>query len=472
MEADVLRWALLVIGSLVIVGLAVHGIWISRKNSENQTNANKSKNEQQYQPSDWQSDTDQFDAQANNSNVDFDENLDESLDSKLDIGMHATEQQPEPTFDIPAATESNYDDLGLGAVRVVSGDPQVNTQTNFEAQQSLATQIEAEPEVPPRKIYASVVTQPKPEYVAQYTSLAADTVAISQQERAKSNNRNESKDAVIQAISVDSNDTLPSNDSYQAPEPPPCLLKKDIAEQQSTIDSTVVADTSANSANISESTEQKTSVEKSHINLAEKLSLSEQARNLVKRKKANSAKERRDPKISEEQMHIDFDEQPSPKPASTKVLKAKSAAQQIQEQEVLVLNVKSTDANPIPGSALLPMLLTLGFKFGDQDIFHRHVNASGKGPVLFSLANMFKPGNFDIDNLENFSTQGISLFMILPIEGDPHQVFNMMHNAARKIADEFSAQIYDGKRTLLTKQSLQQYVEKIREFERQRLIRG
>ena len=79
-------------------------------------------------------------------------------------------------------------------------------------------------------------------------------------------------------------------------------------------------------------------------------------------------------------------------------------------------------------------------------------------------------GNFDIDNLENFTTQGISLFMILPIEGEPHQVFNMMHNAARKIAEEFSAQIYDGGRSLLTKQSLQQYVENIREFERQRLI--
>jgi hypothetical protein len=133
-------------------------------------------------------------------------------------------------------------------------------------------------------------------------------------------------------------------------------------------------------------------------------------------------------------------------------------------------NTEIEEGNPIQGAALLPMLLTLGFKFGDQDIFHRHVNASGKGPVLFSLANMFKPGNFDIDNLENFTTLGISLFMILPIEGDPHQVFNMMHNAARKIADEFSAQVYDGRRTLLTKQSLQQYVEKIREFERKRMV--
>ncbi|MEI8648322.1 cell division protein ZipA [Paraglaciecola sp. Hal342] len=146
------------------------------------------------------------------------------------------------------------------------------------------------------------------------------------------------------------------------------------------------------------------------------------------------------------------------------------APTQDQPQEVLVLNVKTADDAPIQGAALLPMLLTLGFKFGDQDIFHRHVNANGKGPVLFSLANMFKPGVFDIDNLENFTTHGITLFMILPIEGDPHQVFNMMHNATRKIADEFNAQILDGRRSMLTKQGLQQYVERIREFERKRMI--
>jgi cell division protein ZipA len=91
--------------------------------------------------------------------------------------------------------------------------------------------------------------------------------------------------------------------------------------------------------------------------------------------------------------------------------------------------------------------------------------------VLFSLANLFKPGVFDIDNIETFSTRGLSLFMMLPIEGDAQQVFNMMHNAARKLAEEFSCQILDGGRGLLTKQGLQKYSERIREFERKRINR-
>ena len=194
---------------------------------------------------------------------------------------------------------------------------------------------------------------------------------------------------------------------------------------------------------------------------------------MKKRRHRASAKQRQEPGFGDDQMRIDFDE-PSSSPSkgedereSISKDEAKSSA---PSQEVLVLNVKAAEDNEIAGAALLPLLLTLGFKFGDQDIFHRHVNSNGKGPVLFSLANMFKPGSFDIDNLETFSTKGVSLFMILPIEGDAHQVFNMMHNAARKIADEFDAQVLDGRRSVLSKQGLQQYIEKIRDFERRRIV--
>jgi cell division protein ZipA len=76
MEADGLRWWLLIIGSLVIVGLAVHGIWLSRKNSENKENVNKNKKDQEFQPSGWQSDTDSFDEEVNNASPPINDDLD------------------------------------------------------------------------------------------------------------------------------------------------------------------------------------------------------------------------------------------------------------------------------------------------------------------------------------------------------------------------------------------------------------
>lgn len=143
-----------------------------------------------------------------------------------------------------------------------------------------------------------------------------------------------------------------------------------------------------------------------------------------------------------------------------------------EPSEVLILYVLLPEGREIKGQDLLPLLLTLGFKFGEMDIFHRHEDSAGSGEVLFSLANMFNPGTFDIDQMEKVSTRGISLFMTMPGPGAPLQNFNLMNNAAKKIAEEFGGQVLDGQRSVLTVQTVRHYVEKIREFQRQQLIRG
>ena len=392
---DELRLSLLVLGGCFIVGVLVHGLWVSRKN--------KQQTVQQQKTEPWSEDAD---------------------DSDDEISFSA---QEEPDLD-------ELDELGLGKPRVVSSAPVIEeeadeqTEEGNSVQQPIDTLSEvSEEEVKEEvKLYGSVVTQPKPHL---------------------SQNRSEP---------VISNESIP--------EPPGFLLH----EGEEPTMATHSENSEASEPNIDVSVEpdfqldtQPSEPKVAKDNVA---SFSEQAKKLVTRKKAKPvSRKRQEPKLGEDQMHIDFNE-PQVEESKPEVKENQSA-----EQEVLVLNVKAPEDAPIAGAALLPMLLTLGFKFGDQDIFHRHVNSNGKGPVLFSLANMFKPGVFDIDNLENFTTQGVSLFMILPID-DPHQVFNMMHNAARKIADEFGAQVLDGRRSVLTKQGLQQYVEKIRDFERRRMI--
>mgnify|MGYP006194331927 FL=1 len=140
--------------------------------------------------------------------------------------------------------------------------------------------------------------------------------------------------------------------------------------------------------------------------------------------------------------------------------------------EVLILYVLLPEHSEMKGPDLLSALLTLGFKFGDMDIFHRHQDSAGSGAVLFSLANMFNPGTFDLENMDKLATRGVSLFMTLPGPGEPLQNFNLMHNAAKKLAEEFGGQVLDGQRSVLTVQTVRHYVDKIREFQRQQLIHG
>ena len=151
-------------------------------------------------------------------------------------------------------------------------------------------------------------------------------------------------------------------------------------------------------------------------------------------------------------------------PTHTKAQDSLPAQEQL---EVITLFV----TGDIQGAILLQMTTELGLKYGDMDIFHRHAETSGHGPVLFSVANMFNPGTFDIHNMERFETQGIVLFMTLPLKSDGHQAFTMMYNAANKIADAMPrAAVLDGNRNPVTKQSVQHTYQKIREFERKQRL--
>lgn len=137
------------------------------------------------------------------------------------------------------------------------------------------------------------------------------------------------------------------------------------------------------------------------------------------------------------------------------------------EPQIIILSVVMPANQLMSGAALLPSLLTMGMKYGEMDIFHRHQDSAGNGGVSFSLANMLNPGSFDLDSMETFATQGVSLFMALPNAVDPFAAFEQMLAAAKQLAKEFNAQVLDDKRNILTKQAEQHYVSKIREFDRQ-----
>lgn len=185
-------------------------------------------------------------------------------------------------------------------------------------------------------------------------------------------------------------------------------------------------------------------------------------------------------KISKEelkrnQMEINFDDSVDSLKAEhsvpeNKTFKTNSEQQeklQNQDQLVISLSVVMPQGQQMMGAALLPMLLTLGFKFGDLNIFHRHQDNAGNGDVRFSLANMMNPGTFDLDAMETFATPGVSLFMALPSKVDAYTNFELMLSAAKHVAQAFNAQVIDDKRNLMTKQTEQHYVSKIREFDRQ-----
>ncbi|MCM2321292.1 MAG: cell division protein ZipA [Pseudomonas sp.] len=139
-------------------------------------------------------------------------------------------------------------------------------------------------------------------------------------------------------------------------------------------------------------------------------------------------------------------------------------------QEVLVISVVARDPHGFRGQALLQSILESGLRFGDMDIFHRHESMAGNGEVLFSMANGVKPGTFDLDNIDTFTTRAVSFFLGLPGPRHPKQAFDLMVAAARKLSHELDGELKDEQRSVMTAQTIEHYRQRIVEFERRALM--
>lgn len=141
-------------------------------------------------------------------------------------------------------------------------------------------------------------------------------------------------------------------------------------------------------------------------------------------------------------------------------------------EEVIVINVFAPEDNPFIGMELLQLVLNCGMRYGDMDIFHRHEEGFDRGRVQFSMANAIEPGTFDLDTMGENTSSGVSFFMGLPGPKNSMKAFDFMLETAQSLVRNLGGELRDERRALMSEQTIEHCRQRIRDFERRRLMRA
>lgn len=140
-----------------------------------------------------------------------------------------------------------------------------------------------------------------------------------------------------------------------------------------------------------------------------------------------------------------------------------SVPNQTQQQRTgnIILYVVAAEGAELQGSTLVPALENLGLIYSEQGIFHRYFDTVAS-PILYSVANVRKPGTFNLNDLEQFSTVGVVLFMQLSSNIRNDQLnFNTMVLDAEQLAKLIGGFVLDDQQEIFSEQSKVTYQQKI-----------
>lgn len=107
-----------------------------------------------------------------------------------------------------------------------------------------------------------------------------------------------------------------------------------------------------------------------------------------------------------------------------------------------------------------------GLVYGHLNIFHRLVdNHPEQGPI-FSVANLVKPGSFDMAEIQELRTPGISFFLALPGPLSALDAWDAMLPTAQRMAELLDGVLLDEERNALGRQRIAHIREDLRNYDR------
>lgn len=143
---------------------------------------------------------------------------------------------------------------------------------------------------------------------------------------------------------------------------------------------------------------------------------------------------------------------------------ARSTTNKDLTNDLLILYVVAKPGSFFASYDLLQTISAAGLQFGDMNIFHYYLPTETGDVKLFSLASATEPGEFDLNNIGDFSCVGLTLFMNIREVPNVRQAFNKMLKTAEQLADDLDGELRAGPHVPWSEKKLEEYQEKVLQF--------
>ena len=131
---------------------------------------------------------------------------------------------------------------------------------------------------------------------------------------------------------------------------------------------------------------------------------------------------------------------------------------------VVVFHVVAREPDMFTGPMIEQMMSELDLEYGEMGVYHYNIQRLDKKQSVYCVANMLKPGTFDLDAMQSFKTPGLTFILQLPGPEDELKSFNIMTEHAQRLAAFLNGDLLDEDRNPVSKQSISSYKEQVQLF--------
>ena len=134
---------------------------------------------------------------------------------------------------------------------------------------------------------------------------------------------------------------------------------------------------------------------------------------------------------------------------------------------IVSLYVAAKAGTQLHGQDIVVAAEKAGLSYGHMDVFHRLVDGKPELGPVFSVANIIKPGSFELSQIGSLETPAIAFFLTLPAPLAALDAWDTMLPAAQRMAELLDGVVLDEERNALGRQRIAHIRDELRAYDRQ-----